>query len=100
MKTDKEILTDIQNTEELLNEMFKEKVSFSFSQDVVFHNCHIVQLIDSLIEDCTEFFLDYKKTLQKSVPKDVMSQFTGGIDMVLLKNMVFLQTSRLMTKNM
>ena len=66
MKTDKEILTDIQNTEELLNEMFKEKVTFSFSQDVVFHNCHIVQLIDSLIEECTEFFVDYlKNTTEK-----------------------------------
>lgn len=66
MKTDKEILADIQNTEEQLNEMFKEKVSFTFSQDVVFHNCHIVQLIDSLIEECTEFFVDYlKKTTEK-----------------------------------
>ena len=66
MKTDKEILTDIKNIEELLNEMFKEKVAFTFSQDVVFHNYHIGQMICSLIEECTEFFVDYlKNTTEK-----------------------------------
>lgn len=55
------ILTKIEETENLLNQMFKAEVSFSFSKNVFFKGYHINILIENLIVMCSEFITSYKQ---------------------------------------
>ena len=61
MKSVEEILIEIRETGQLLNQMFKEGVHFSFHEEIIYHNHNIINEIDALIQECTDFFHGYSK---------------------------------------
>lgn len=70
MKSVEEILIEIRETGQLLNQMFKEGVHFSFHEEIIYHNHNIINEIDALIQECTDFFHGYSKPKgKKRIPK-------------------------------
>ena len=64
------ILEKIKNIEVLLNQMFREDVPFSITDDVVYLGHHIVKEMDAIIIESTEFFKKYSKPNDKKrLPK-------------------------------
>ena len=57
------LLTQIDEIENLLNNMFKAEINFSFSKEVVFQGNHINKLIKDLISASSEFIINYKLLL-------------------------------------
>ena len=63
-----ELLAKIVNMEQLLNQMFKDNISFSFNKEVIYNKRNIHREIETLIKQCSDFYNEFIKNKYSTRP--------------------------------
>ena len=63
-----ELLAKVVNMEQLLNQMFKDNISFSFNKEVIYNKRNIHREIETLIKQCSDFYNEFIKNKYSTRP--------------------------------